>query len=462
MKRSTRQAIQAATFLVLALTGAAAGAQTTADQHVQSPVNHPSQPAAKQRDMVVMTDAPPTETVGYYALVIGNSKYGAPIRSLETPGADATAVAKLLHDTYGFQTKVLLDVTRSQIMDEFVNYRKILSENSKLLIYYAGHGFLDTAVDEAYWLPVDARRDNNNNWISADDITRAVRGIAAKHILVISDSCYSGAILGDETTGRRGLREMSGGLPTEYVAYLTKMETLTSKDWMASGSREPVSDIGAPGHSVFAAALLQGLTEMKDSRFSASDLFYSYVKRKVAGSSEQLPQYGSIRMSGDQLGDFIFSRTGAAPQELLIAAGPVPDVNSNKTADNRMNVDTYDERSRINAISDQDKAAIQKTLDRYAEIFTKRKAKSVKDIWPSVTAGTVNTIQSVIDSNKNLAVSITPQKWEVFGTGIMVTCHQSQSFERNGKPMSENGVINVYMVKSQGNWIISDIPPSSD
>jgi len=448
MKRSMRQAIHAATFLVVALTGAAAGAQTPADQHVQPPVNRPSQAAAKQRGDMVMTDEPPSETVGYYALVIGNSTYGAPIRSLQTPGADAIAVAKLLHDMYGFQTKVLLDVTRSQIMAEFANYRKTLSENSNLLIYYAGHGFLDTAVDEAYWLPVDARRDNNNNWISADDITRAVRGIASKHILVISDSCYSGAILGDETTGRRGLPETTGGLPMEYAAYLAKMETLTSKDWMASGSREPVSDSGAPGHSVFAAALLQGLTEMKDSRFSASELFYSYVKRKVAGSSEQLPQYGSIRMSGDQLGDFIFSRTGAAPLPPIDPV-PGPDVH-------RVNVDSYD------AISDQDKAAIQKTLDRYAGVYRTKKAKNVKDVWPTVQPGMLSSMQDAIDRNKNLNVSITPEKWEPHGTGLMVTCQQTQSFERDGKPTSQNEVINVYMVKSQGSWIISDIPISGD
>jgi hypothetical protein len=118
--------------------------------------------------------------------------------------------------------------------------------------------------------------------------------------------------------------------------------------------------------------------------------------------------------------------------------------------------------SKSDSVSDQDKAAIQITLNRYAEIFAKRKAKSLKEIWPTAPAATLNTIQSVIDSSKNLSLSIAPKKWELHGTGMLVTCQQTQSFERNGKQTSQASAINFYMVKSQGAWIISDIPLSSD
>ncbi len=297
--------------------------------------------APKTQRTVEDVTASPTadaQAPGNYALVIGIGKY-TNLHPLETPAADATAVAKMLREQYGFQTRVLLDATRTQILDSLVFYRKSLSENSNLLIYYAGHGYLDTTVDEAYWLPVDASADNNNNWISADDITRGVRAIASKHVLVISDSCYSGAILGEDTASHRGLREVGGGLAMEYSAYLAKMQQRISKDWMASGSIEPVADDGAPGHSVFAGALLQGLDEMQDPRFSASDLFYTYVRRKVGGNSQQLPQYGSIRGSGDQLGDFIFTR-GSAPSSVATATTPPlgnvqPSDRSSKTPDSK-------------------------------------------------------------------------------------------------------------------------------
>jgi len=247
---------------------------------------------------------------GNFALLIGISNYKH-LAPLATPEKDVEAIAKVLHEQYGFTTKVLLNPTRADIMGVFGFYRKTLSKDSKLLIFYAGHGFLDTEVDEAYWLPLDARSDTNSNWISADDITRAVRGIASRHVLVISDSCYSGAILDDEAGQRaiRGLR-VNEGLPTEETELIEKLDQRASRNLMTSGSKEPVADAGAPGHSIFADALVRGLNEMPSLKFAASDVFYLFVKRKVGGNSQQLPQYGILRNSGDELGDFVFTRAG--------------------------------------------------------------------------------------------------------------------------------------------------------
>jgi hypothetical protein len=119
-------------------------------------------------------------------------------------------------------------------------------------------------------------------------------------------------------------------------------------------------------------------------------------------------------------------------------------------------------RAMADIISDQDKAAIQTVLNRYADIITKRKAKNLREIWPTVTAGTINIAQSFIDNSRNITLSIVPEKWEHHGTGILVTCRQAQSFERNGTMTNKESVINFYMVKSQGIWIISDIPESSN
>jgi hypothetical protein len=54
------------------------------------------------------------------------------------------------------------------------------------------------------------------------------------------------------------------------------------------------------------------------------------------------------------------------------------------------------------SVPDQDKAAIQKTLDRYADVYSKRKAKSLREIWPTVPAAKLNAVQSIIESAKNL------------------------------------------------------------
>jgi hypothetical protein len=120
----------------------------------------------------------------YYALIIGNDNYSN-LPKLKTAVNDANEIAQLLRRHFGFQTKVLLDASRDQILTALIEYRQLLPEHSNLLIYYAGHGHHDRDTDESYWLPVDARANNNANWISADDITRDIRAISSSHVLVI-------------------------------------------------------------------------------------------------------------------------------------------------------------------------------------------------------------------------------------------------------------------------------------
>ncbi len=235
----------------------------------------------------------------YYALIIGNDQYKY-VRKLETAKKDAREVAKILENVYGFETKLLLDATRNDIVQAINSIRKSLKENDNLLIYYAGHGEFDKTSNKAYWLPVDARSDDDTNWILADRITSNIQRISSKHILVVADSCYSG------TFTRRALTDLSSSEARDR--YLKKMQEKKSRTLLASGGNEPVSDVGGIGHSVFAAALLHGLKQMGKNIFTAEELFYEHVKERVAGNADQTPEYNVIRNSGHDGGDFVFKR----------------------------------------------------------------------------------------------------------------------------------------------------------
>jgi hypothetical protein len=263
-----------------------------------------AQTASSNRGVQVANSSPaPSLQIGtYYALIIGNQNYKN-LPKLQTPINDAKEMAQLLQERYRFQTKVILDADRSRILTALGEYRRTLPENSNLLIYYAGHGHHDPDADEAYWLPIDAQADNNANWISADDITRDVRAIRSSHVLVISDSCYSGYLVGSRSA-------KVGFNPVEMHAFLAKMLSSKSRNLMSSGGDEPVEDAGAPGHSVFAAAILGGLRRIEEANFTASDLFQRFIQPKVGGQSRQVPQYSEIRNSGHEYGDFVFSRHG--------------------------------------------------------------------------------------------------------------------------------------------------------
>src|SRR5262249_28630858 len=144
-----------------------------------------------------------------------------------------------------------------------------------------------------------AQADNAANWMMADDITSGIRFIQAKHILVASDSCYSG-----------GLTRDVGPVftPQERDRYLEKMEAGRSRTLLASGGNEPVSDSGGGSHSVFTAALLRGLEGIAPDTFTAHELFANYIGIPVSGRSQQTPQYSFIRNSGHDSGDFVFFR----------------------------------------------------------------------------------------------------------------------------------------------------------
>ncbi|MGI8998007.1 MAG: caspase family protein, partial [Pyrinomonadaceae bacterium] len=257
-------------------------------------------PSARTQQRGLGTGAAQPAGAGrYYALVIGNNAYTA-LPRLKTAEADAREVAALLKEFYGFETKLLLNATRGQIIGALNAYRRELGPEANLLIYYAGHGFNDKEEDKAYWLPVDAVRDDTSNWIIADEITTRIKVIPAKHVLVVADSCYSGTLT-------RGIGEALPP-PNAREQFLGRMAAGRSRMLMASGGDEPVADGGGGGHSVFANALLRGLREIDKDKFTAAELFRYHVEEPVAGRANQTPEYNPLRNSGHESGDFIFIR----------------------------------------------------------------------------------------------------------------------------------------------------------
>ncbi len=231
----------------------------------------------------------------YVALVIGNDSYRDGLPPLRTAAQDARAVADTLQKAYGFKVTMLIDATRSQIIGALAKLRQSLGDSDNLLIYYAGHGSYDEAADQGYWLPVDAMPGDPSNWVSNTDITNMLRAIAARHVLVVADSCYSGALTRGSDAGIRD------------ADYIQRMVEKKARTVMTSGGLEPVVDSGGGGgHSVFAAAFIAALDESKGV-IDAQDLFVK-VREPVVLASRQTPVYSNLRFAGHDGGDFIFVR----------------------------------------------------------------------------------------------------------------------------------------------------------
>jgi hypothetical protein len=228
----------------------------------------------------------------YYALVIGNDDYRY-LPKLKTAVNDARALSAVLSRHYGYEVTTLYNATRADILKALNRYRTLLRADDNLLIYYAGHGWLDEEEDRGYWLPVDASQTDDVHWIPNGSITSKTRAIEAKHIMVIADSCYSGKLV-------RGIH-----VNQKTPSYLKRLATRKARVVLTSGGIEPVSDAGGrDDHSVFASALLEALSRNQDV-LEGHELF-TLIRRPVAVNSDQIPEYSDIRKAGHDGGDFLF------------------------------------------------------------------------------------------------------------------------------------------------------------
>ena len=123
----------------------------------------------------------------YHGLVFGANNYNH-LTKLKTAINDAKSIAASLEKTDGFKVRLLLDPARGDIIDAFDDYLETLEFQDNLLIYYAGHGWLDKTTDRGYWLPVDAKQGRRSKWLSNTDIADTLKSRAAKHVMVITDS----------------------------------------------------------------------------------------------------------------------------------------------------------------------------------------------------------------------------------------------------------------------------------
>jgi len=230
----------------------------------------------------------------YFSLVIGNNNYQT-LPKLKTAKNDAQVISGTLKRSYGFNVELLIDATRSDILLALTKLRRKLTKRDNLLIYYAGHGWLDKEADEGYWLPTDAEEDNTVNWVSNSFITSTLRAIEAKHVLIVADSCYSGKL-------GRGLH-----IRNISPSYLDRISKKKARSVISSGGLEPVIDSGGEGrHSVFASVFLSVLRENKGV-MDGTQLFLK-IRRPVMLNADQTPEYSDIRKAGHQGGDFLFVR----------------------------------------------------------------------------------------------------------------------------------------------------------
>jgi hypothetical protein len=260
----------------------------------------PSSIQASSRGIKVISDlSHQSGKLGAYrALIIGINDYKDPrIPDLETAVGDARAMAELLIERYGFQVNLLLDrkATKEAIYLALRDLASSTKSDDSVLIYYAGHGELDRTYNDGWWIPADAKGGNPVTYLDNVQVQKSMRNMNARHVLLISDSCYSGTLFGQT-------RALPKSIKNKYYLNLYNEK---SRWGMTSGNKTPVSDVGSGGHSVFAYQLFKELRKNEKPYISVQELC-TRIAPIVSNNSEQTPLCRPIRNTGDQGGEFVF------------------------------------------------------------------------------------------------------------------------------------------------------------
>jgi hypothetical protein len=217
---------------------------------------------------------------------------------LKNPVSDAESLSEVLINHYSIETSNVVklynkDFTVKKVDSLFRKLTLSLNENDRVLVFYAGHGYYDSIMDEGYWIPFDGEKIESegsySGFISNSRIDKYIKALKTRHTLFITDACFSGSYFIEN----RG-------------AYTTRVGNFRSRWLFSSGRMEEVADgYSNTGHSPFAYFLIDYLTNPTENKFTISEVA-NFVIKAVANNSKQLPQISPIKNSGDEGGEFVF------------------------------------------------------------------------------------------------------------------------------------------------------------
>ena len=243
--------------------------------------------------------SPPVGKSWFFGIGINDYQH---FPSLNNAVRDVKAILEVLQERYDInEAETLTDgqATRRNILRKLEKLSKKVGPDDKLLVYFSGHGYLSRG-GLGFWVPADAEKGYSDDYIPNSRLRDFLIEIPSRHILLVSDACFSGALFSKGPTRR---------LPEAEEI----LEGKISRYGFCSGrSNEEVYDGPSGGHSPFAGSILETLRENTALRLRVS-LLAEQVMSRTATQYRQLPHHGPLFDVGDKGGQYIFRLRNATP-----------------------------------------------------------------------------------------------------------------------------------------------------
>jgi tetratricopeptide (TPR) repeat protein len=227
-----------------------------------------------------------------WVVFIENSSYET-FASLDGPIKDVSTIQRALANYQIHNIIHKKDMTKAE-MEKFFNIdlRDLVKKNQvkSLLVWYAGHGkFIN---DIGYWIPVDAKRDDEFTYFNINALKAGLQGYTdvIVHTLVVSDACESG--------------------PGFYTAMRSASEAPKCDNKQVAGAKsaQVFSSAGyelAVDNSKFTATFANTLMNNRNACIPIESIVKS-VTAAVATDNGQKPKFGKIQGLEDMNGTFFF------------------------------------------------------------------------------------------------------------------------------------------------------------
>jgi len=227
-----------------------------------------------------------------WAVLIENSSYET-FASLDGPTKDISTIQRALANYQIHNIIHKKDMTKAE-MERFFNIelRDMVKKNQvkSLLVWYAGHGkFIN---DVGYWIPVDAKRDDEFTYFNINSLKAGLQGYSDViiHTLVVSDACESGP----------GFYSATRSANNPATCDNSQVAGAKSAQVFSSAGSEEASD-----NSKFTATFASTLLNNKNACIPIETVV-KYVTAAITTDKGQKPKFGNIQGLDVMDGTFFF------------------------------------------------------------------------------------------------------------------------------------------------------------
>lgn len=248
------------------------------------------------------------------ALIFGASNG---LEGVATDLAELERLFKSPQYDLGFEVHVVEEASESTILKESAKWAKEAGESGTLFWYFSGHGAEDGTIYTA--------DGNLLGWREVAKSIKAARTTPLKRLMVLEDSCFSGAIVdGSQSIGKYAATSadaIQGAFAAANKAYdapLYEQILILS----ASRKTETSADTGAGQGGGFTASFRAVLEKLKTSAADKATIrdFVTKTQKETEQNFGHTPQYRA-EPEALVLDDLLFKGTGSGGVALALAVG---------------------------------------------------------------------------------------------------------------------------------------------